>query len=361
MQRTAVSKINSKTYRLVRPEDIEEVNVERDLKESWVDVQPLKASVCHADTRYFSGQRRKEALTKKLPMALLHEGIGIVKKSKSTEFKEGDRVAIVPNIPSYVLHGVKKTSSLPDNYDENGVFLSSGYDGIAQSDLVHPEQCLAHIPDSIPDEIAVMTEVSSVGYHAASHVHDELAKPNAKVALFGDGPVGYMAAAVIRYVYGIDASRFTVFGATQDRLDKFNFARREMVQNYDFDNSDEEYDVIFEATGGHFSSNAVNEGIKIIARGGKFVLMGVTEELVPIDTRDVLEKGLTFYGTSRSSTKDFEAVIKTLGENKEYREALAKLLPKYEITIQNVADLQSAFQKIVEENSWYKAVLSFKW
>ncbi|WP_332237376.1 alcohol dehydrogenase catalytic domain-containing protein [Sporolactobacillus sp. KGMB 08714] len=355
------TKVNSRTFQLVQPLDIEEVNVERNLKEGWVVVQPVMASVCHADTRYFSGQRRKEALAKKLPMALLHEGIGIVKKSLSNKFKVGERVAVVPNIPGYVLNGTKKTSNLPDNYDKNGVFLSSGYDGIAQSDLVQPEQCLVRIPEAVPDEIAVMTEVSTVGYHAASHVQGTLMKPNVRVALFGDGPVGYMAAAVIRYIYGIDASRFTVFGAIKDRLDKFTFARREMVQNYDFEHSDEEYDVIFEATGGHFSSNAINEGIKIISRGGEFVLMGVSEELVPIDTRNVLEKGLTLYGTSRSATEDFKAVVKALGEDEKYREALAKLLPENETFIQSASDLQEAFKKIIEEKKWNKAVLKFEW
>jgi hypothetical protein len=31
-------------------------------------VKPTKASVCHADLRYYTGNRRPEALAKKLPM-----------------------------------------------------------------------------------------------------------------------------------------------------------------------------------------------------------------------------------------------------------------------------------------------------
>jgi threonine dehydrogenase-like Zn-dependent dehydrogenase len=37
-----------------------------------------------------------EALAKKLPMALFHEGIGIVEDSKHPDFQQGDKVVIVP-------------------------------------------------------------------------------------------------------------------------------------------------------------------------------------------------------------------------------------------------------------------------
>jgi len=40
-----------------------------------VVVTPEITSICHVDLRYFTGNRRPEVLAKKLPMALLHEGI----------------------------------------------------------------------------------------------------------------------------------------------------------------------------------------------------------------------------------------------------------------------------------------------
>lgn len=163
-------KIASKSYRLIKPGDIEEVNLQHELRPGLVDIQPLMASVCHADDRYFAGKRRPEALAKKLPMALLHEGIGTIKESMSDKFKVGQRVVIVPNVPGYMLRGEKKTDTVPDNYSTDSVFLSSGYDGIAQSDLVQPDRAVVALPENIPDEIAILTEVSTVGYHASSHV-----------------------------------------------------------------------------------------------------------------------------------------------------------------------------------------------
>ncbi|MBU5582840.1 alcohol dehydrogenase catalytic domain-containing protein, partial [Enterococcus sp. S181_ASV_20] len=71
--------LESKVFSLVEPGVIEEVNKTRSLPENWVAVEPTYASICHADLRYFAGLRRPEALAKKLPMALLHEGIAVVK------------------------------------------------------------------------------------------------------------------------------------------------------------------------------------------------------------------------------------------------------------------------------------------
>lgn len=361
MSETSIKQITSKTYRLVAPGEIKEEYLEHELKPNWVDVQPVMASVCHADDRYFAGQRRPEALKKKLPMALLHEGIGTVKESESDQFKPGERVVIAPNIPGYVLRNTKKVDAVPDNYSKDAVFLSSGYDGIAQSDLVHPASGLIPIPDNVPDEIAVLAEVSTVGYHASSHVADILKKPNVKVALFGDGPVGFMAAAVLHYVWGISKDNLTVFGAIKERLDKFDFATQEMSTAYDFDAADEQFDVIFEATGGKFSSTAINEGIKVIKRTGSFVLMGVTEELVPIDTRDVLEKGLKIYGTSRSTPNDFKVVIDAMAKNEDYQKTLRTLLPSEKTIVSSGQDMVTAFNKILKEKAWNKALLEFKW
>src|SRR5699024_11096207 len=164
--------IISKTYRLTAPGVIEEKYIKRQIKDNWVLVRPTMVSACQADLRYFNGKRKQEALDKKLPMALFHEGVGVVVKSKSLDFEEGDRVVIVPNIPGYVLDPEKYNDEkdVPDNYVEGTEFLGSGYDGIAQSDLVHPAECLVKIPDGIPDEIAVLAEMSTISYFALNHV-----------------------------------------------------------------------------------------------------------------------------------------------------------------------------------------------
>lgn len=149
--------VNSRTYRLISPKKIEEVTLQRALNNNQVVVQPSLASICHADIRYYTGQRRKEALERKLPMALFHEGIGNVVRSNDLSLEKGDRVVFVPNIPARRLknnpeayeHFFKKRVVM-DNYLPDSIFLGSGYDGIGQEYLVLPVENVVKIPDDVP-------------------------------------------------------------------------------------------------------------------------------------------------------------------------------------------------------------------
>lgn len=284
----------SRTYRLMKPWVVNETFVEHEWHDHQVIVEPSMGSICHADLRYYSGQRRQEALSRKLPMALIHEGIGRVVKSRSSHLTIGQRVVIVPNIPGYLLEGIDRMncchacrSNQGENYCHRGAFLGSGTDGIAQNRLVIPLSCAIPIPDEVPDEIAVLTELCTVSYQALYHIVDKL--QNARVAVFGDGPVGYVTAVMLHHMFGVTKDRLHVFGAIEDKLKHFEFATRSLVQDFDF-SSRSAFDIALECTGGKFSESAINQAIDILMPGGELILMGVTEERVPMNTRDILEK-----------------------------------------------------------------------
>lgn len=357
----------SKTYQLLRPGELKETIFERVIKEDEVVVEPTIASICHADIRYFVGLRRPEALERKLPMALLHEGIGRVVESRSSKIKVGERVVIVPNLPGYLLEGKTKKHCCPtcgkgiaDNYCENGHFMGSGYDGIAQSRVVIPADCAIPVPQDIPDEIAVLSELCTVSYHALSHVSTTLHLPNTTVAVFGDGPVGYLTATMVRYIYGIDSSRLKVFGAMPEKIDQFKFAERHLVQKFDFTAREAGVDIVIECTGGKFSESAINQAINLLNRGGSLILMGVSEERVPINTRDILEKGITIYGSSRSSVPDYQEVIKAM-KNIEYQNALRLIIPNEFTPVRNLQDFKKAMEKASAHKGWKKVILDFHW
>lgn len=355
--------VTTNVLSLVEPFKIEENKKNIDYKEDWVEVLPTMASVCHADLRYFNGSRGAEVLKKKLPMALIHEGIGVVATSRSENFSIGDRVVIVPNIPNTVLNPslTARDQKVPANYAAGSQFLGSNRDGIAQSRLIHPAKCLVKIPDNISDELAVLSEVSSVSNHAIDHIKDELKDPTKNIALFGDGPVGYLTACMISFMFNVRKERFTVFGADEKRLSHFDFAETKMSPEYDFKNPEKKYAVIIECTGGNFSTVAINEAIDLCDSMGKLVLMGVSEEKAPINTRDVLEKGLTLYGSSRSTTYNFEKVMEGMTMISEYKEALSRILPKEDkrFTISSDKDFQEAMNTISNDKSWEKAILNF--
>src|SRR5699024_9890560 len=166
-----------------------------------------------------------------------------------------------------------------DNYLPESVFLGSGYDGIAQQYLVLPPENVVSIPDNVPDEIAVLAELTSVSLHAIRNVSGCLT--DGKVAVFGDGPVGYLTAATLHHVYNIPKDNLVVFGTTEERLVQFDFATTYFVKDFDFGKGEDVVAVI-ECTGGAFSENAINQAIDLIEPQGKITLMGVSEEFVPL-------------------------------------------------------------------------------
>ncbi|MDY0393819.1 zinc-binding dehydrogenase [Virgibacillus halophilus] len=232
----------------------------------------------------------------------------------------------------------------------DSVFLGSGYDGIGQQYLVLPTENVIPIPHNVPDKIAVLTELSSVSLHAANNVCDYFG--SGKVAVFGDGPVGYLTAATLHHVFDIPKDSLLVFGAMVERLAYFDFATTHLVHDFNFR---EEADVVavMECTGGAFSKNAINQAIELIEPQGKITLMGVSEERVPINTREVLEKGLTVYGSSRSTDKEFRTLMNAF-QNQAYRDTLEKLVPEQNELIRSAMDLEKAMDKATQNKSWRK-------
>ncbi|MBD2866911.1 zinc-binding dehydrogenase [Paenibacillus oceani] len=363
-EQTTTTIVPSRAYRLLQPKLIREVVLEHTVPDGYVVVEPTLASICHADLRYYTGQRRPEALARKLPMSLLHEGIGKVVVSRDAGCKEGQNVVIVPNMPGYMLDGAKREDCCPacrgaagDNYCYRGRFLGSGIDGIAQRRIVVPAGCAIPVPEEVPDEIAVLTELCSVSYQAITRVKERWG--NMSAAVFGDGPVGYLTAAMLHHAAGLDQDRLLAFGAIEEKLEQFQFARRELVQQFDF-GAAEPVDVAVECTGGRFSESAVNQAIDLLRPGGVLILMGVTEERVPINTRDILEKGITVIGSSRSMSRDFQAVMELM-RRPSCQETLRRLLPERTKPVRKVEDYIEAMEEAAAHRDWKKTVLEFHW
>lgn len=352
--------IQSTAFRLTEPGTFEKTTLRHDFSTGDIVVKPTKASICHADLRYYSGNRRPEALAKKLPMALFHEGIGVVEQSNHSDIHVGDKVVIVPNIPSRLRKSNFPATDLLDNYDENAVFMGSGYDGICQSHMVVPGDNVVKIPSELNEDVALLAELCSVSLFPINQLPQTTTAEAPQVAIFGDGPVGYLAASALHFIYGIHPSNLIVFGADSQKLATFeSFATTQLVFDYNF-NQHRGVHTVFECTGGHFSETAINQAIDLIERQGQLILMGVTEELVGINTRDILEKGLTLSGSSRSTKREFEQLI-TAFADPNYQQVLQQLIPEQAYDIYNTADLTTAMEDTMQHKGWKKTYLQYHW
>ena len=142
-------------YRLISPklfeEDYDEIDVNKD-----VVVRPTFLSICKADQRYYQGERPSDVLDEKLPMALIHEGIGEIVYDNNGEFDVGDKVVMIPNTP------VESDEYISENYLESSKFRASGYDGFT-ADLINiKNDRLVKLPDDFDFEVSSFIELISV-------------------------------------------------------------------------------------------------------------------------------------------------------------------------------------------------------
>src|SRR5690625_5458904 len=116
----------NQVYRKISPRQFEITYKNEVIISNKVVIRPTYLSICAADQRYYTGSRGKEAMKEKLPMALIHEGVGEVVFDPTNTFEIGKKVVMVPNIPT------ETDPYIAENYLRTSYFRSSGYDGFMQ-------------------------------------------------------------------------------------------------------------------------------------------------------------------------------------------------------------------------------------
>ena len=76
---------------------------------------------------------------------------------------------------------------------------------------------------------------------------------------------------------------------------------------------------------------------------GTLSLMGVSEYPVPINTRMVLEKGLRFYGSSRSGREDFLKTVEIYREHPKVVRYLSNIVGA-QVRVRSIEDMNKAFE-----------------
>lgn len=335
-------------YRLVVPRRFEAAFQNLDIEEELILVRPEYLSICHADQRYFQGNRKPEVLRKKLPMALIHEGIGRVVYDACGEFKKGQRVVMIPNIP------VEEDEVIGENYLRSSYFCSSGYDGFMRDYVTLPKSRFLPVDDAIPNEVAAFVELVSVSYHAIVRMEAIRHKRNGVIGVWGDGNLGYITSLLLKTMY--PERKIVIMGVNEEKLSRFTFADEAyLVHNIPDDFA---MDHGFECVGGIYSEQAINQMIDIMNPEGTISLLGVSENNVNINTRMILEKGLRLFGSSRSGRIDFEGVLTLLTNHPALNSYLESLVHSV-IEIKEIQDIVKAFEQD-QQKQMGKTILKWK-
>ena len=325
----------NRVYRLVEPRTIEPVERVVQLANDSVVVRPTHLSICNADQRYYQGRRSAHAMAEKLPMALIHEGIGRVVScgvDASQDLHPGQMVVMLPNAP------MEADSVIGENYLRTSRFCGSGYDGFMQELCVLPPSRVLLLPDDIDCEVAAFTELVSVAVHAVTRFEGIAHTRRDTVGVWGDGNLGFIVALVLRTLN--PDMRLVVFGRNSFKLADFTFVDETYLTSTV--PSDLGVDHAFECCGGEGSTSAIDQIIEHIRPEGTISLLGVSENPVPIFTRMVLEKGLRLFGSSRSGRADFERTLALYRENPQMLDYLSALVGTV-VPTRSVRDISAAF------------------
>ena len=320
-------------YRLVEPRRFEVEWNDIDLNADQVLVRPTHLSICNADQRYYQGKRPAAVLAKKLPMALIHEGIGEVVMDNRGEFRPGQRVVMIPNTP------YEQDDIVAENYLRSSRFRASGFDGFMQDNVAMRRDRVVPLPDGVNPEIAAFTEFTSVCYHAINRFQAFAHSRRRSIGIWGDGNLAFIIALILKYREP-DAKLY-IFGKHEDKLDNFSFAE----ETYHINEIPEDltFDHAFECVGSSGAPAAINQIIDHIAPEGTISILGVTEELAPINTRMVLEKGLRIFGSSRSGRQDFIDTVQMYVDHPEMTGYLECLVDSV-IEVHGMTDFTTAFE-----------------
>ena len=205
--------------------------------------------------------------------------------------------------------------------------------------------------NGIEDNVAVISEFISVGMHAIDRFQKLAHSKRDRIAIIGDGSLAYVMANIVNYV--LPNAEIIVIGRHWEKLDLFSFAKERYLT--DDIPAELSFDHGIECCGGDGSGYAINDLIKYIKPQGSMVLMGVSEYKVNINTRDVLEKGLTLVGSSRSGRADFEKTVEMLS-NKKFERRFKNII-YLEEPVRNIQDIHRVFA--TDLNTAFKTV--FKW
>jgi len=272
--------------------------------------------ICGSDLHQYHG---KNSWRVNYPVVLGHEFAGMVAElgSRVYGFREGDRVvsetaAVLPRDSALIRQGLY-------NLEPGRLGFGYGVDGAMATFVKVPARCLHHVPSSLTQEKAALTEPCCVAYNAVcinSHI-----RPGQSVAVIGPGPIGLLCAAIAKLagaghilVIGspIDAKRLAV--ALQMGADTVLGARGEDISAWVKVFGDGYgMDLIIDAAG---VSASLKLALDIVRPAGQITKVGWGPEPLGFSLDPLVQKAVTLQGSFSHNWPVWEEVLSLLAAGK---------------------------------------------
>lgn len=194
-------------------------------------VRVRMAGICNTDLELCKGYQQFQGV-------LGHEFVGEVEYVPDAPEWEGRRVVGDINVACGTCAMCR--AGYPTHCAQRTTLGINGRDGAFAEYLTLPVRNLHAVPENVPDEVAVFTELVAAACEILQQVHIH---PTDRVIVVGDGKLGLLCAQVVALT-GCD---LTVLGHHQDKLDIV--ARQSLAVALSEDGVVPGADVVIEATG----------------------------------------------------------------------------------------------------------------
>ncbi|PRY07802.1 alcohol dehydrogenase catalytic domain-containing protein [Kineococcus rhizosphaerae] len=263
------------------------------------------ATVCGTDLHIHHGVHPE------MPLGTImgHEAVGTITEigSEVTQFKVGDRVAVLPITNCGTCAACRRGASAHcSTSGPNGWLLGHSHDGVQAEFARIPfaDHSLHFIPDGVPDEIAILTvDAMAAAYEIG--VKNGAVSAGDAVVIIGDGPIG-LSAIPLALLEG--ATRVVMVGVLQFRLDAalalgatdvVDASQEGWVERVRAVLPEHGADVVIEAVG---SKDTLEAAFDLVAVFGRVANIGVHSEPVSLPIEQMWIKNFVFTSGMMSCT-----------------------------------------------------------
>ncbi|HET7697787.1 MAG TPA: zinc-binding dehydrogenase [Vicinamibacterales bacterium] len=249
-----------------------------------------------------------------VPVVLGHEFGGTVAKvGRAVKgFREGDRV--VSETAAEVCGECMLCRTGRYNLCPSRKGFGYGINGAMATYVKVPARCLHAIPDSLPFELACLTEPHSVAYNAM--LVNATIRPGDAVVVLGPGPIGLLCARMAALagadpliVVGLTADAARLETARQLGATHIVNAQQEQAEDVVRRLSPLGADLVCDASG---ASRPLDVALALARPDGQVVKVGWSPDLIPINLNPLVQKNIRLQGSFSHNYPIWERVIHLL-------------------------------------------------
>lgn len=279
-----------------------------------VRIKVKRAGICQTDIEYYHAG--PSVLNP--PVTLGHEVSGIVDRAGDgvQAFKPGDRV--IAQTTYYVCGKCRYCRRWDYNHCPHRQGIGSVSDGGFAEYIVLPEESVMKLPDSLSFEEGATIEPLACGVHAL--VEQTSIPLDSIVVVLGPGTIGMFTAQV-----AVAQGAYVVMAGLNQDEERLALTRRLGIQRTVNLEKEDLFAVVNELSDGYGADyvvecagavKAVDMALKIVAKKGVFVAMGVYTEHIPVDFVLIHRKEINVIGSKSQIPSSWGKAVKLVLEGR---------------------------------------------